>query len=654
MLFSIVLVAMFTGVSSGAVSSEDIAKIQNAAPEKATATPKEPRKLLVFSLCKGYTHSSIPYWDKALEIMGNKTGAYKAEFGWGQDMHVFGCGDSGSIGGNLGQFDAIVLNNCTNLEFTPEQRKGLMKFVKSGKGIFGIHAALDNFYDWPEAARMMGGQFCGDPWSAEGTWKIKIDQPANPLMAAFDGKAFRIRDKILRTAAPFYSRDNQLVLMSLDMSDPTTRNVKDIKLADMDTGISWVKNYGKGRIFYGALGYNPQTTWNPAVLRHYLDGIQFVLGDLPVDATPESNLQTLSSSSWEKQTVLISRQADQTVVRSFQGNKTLFKNADPQLAIEWGMANARTTVVLAGKYVVSDRIDVPRDDVTLIVDQGAELSLSPDESQYTLEIKWRPLDRAGYLIPIIYNHGRDDFRLINFGKVFHHSRQADGQRLGVTTCPVFFDGRSQPTIAGRTGGRGDQTCGIKGGLLLVTGSMVGQNLWLVDSREIRVPIVAADCGGDAVLVIEGCESCDLGMIVNLANEPGGQTGETLDLNGRSWGITMERIIGERSHEIIDYNESHVTVGEVVFVGKPRKFFGHTHGGSGVRFTNKPSFNSASLDMKQQTILADAVGAIIKNEVPKLPDALPRFTVKSTVEVTLKDGSKKEYTKEVEIDLRTAR
>jgi len=31
------------------------------------------------------------------------------------------------------------------------------------------------------------------------------------------------------------------------------------------------------------------------------------------------------------------------------------------------MANARTTIVLAGKCVVADRIDIPRDDVTLII-----------------------------------------------------------------------------------------------------------------------------------------------------------------------------------------------------------------------------------------------------------------------------------------------
>jgi len=81
--------------------------------------------------------------------------------------------------------------------------------------------------------------------------------------------------------------------------------------------------------------------------------------------------------SWKEDTVLISPQGDQTVVRPVEGNEVLFKNADPQLAIEWGLTRARTAVVLAGKYVVSDSIDVPRDEVTLIVGPGAEISLNP-------------------------------------------------------------------------------------------------------------------------------------------------------------------------------------------------------------------------------------------------------------------------------------
>jgi len=32
------------------------------------------------------------------------------------------------------------------------------------------------------------------------------------------------------------------------------------------------------------------TYWNPAVLQHYLDGLQYALGDLKADATPSSEI----------------------------------------------------------------------------------------------------------------------------------------------------------------------------------------------------------------------------------------------------------------------------------------------------------------------------------------------------------------------------
>ncbi len=75
--------------------------------------------------------------------------------------------------------------------------------------------------------------------------------------------------------------------MSLDVSDPATRNAKGFKPTDTDTGISWVKTVGKGRIFYCSLGHNNHIFWNRAILRHYLDGIQFAFGDYKVDTKPK-------------------------------------------------------------------------------------------------------------------------------------------------------------------------------------------------------------------------------------------------------------------------------------------------------------------------------------------------------------------------------
>jgi type 1 glutamine amidotransferase len=270
-----------------ALTFEEVQKIENAAPAKATVEPLKPRKLLVFWLCNGFFHKSIPLCNKAIEYMGQKTGAYTTVIT--NDMSIF-------RPENLKQFDAVLFNSTTHLAFNPDKTpvlcKSLMDFVRGGKGIVGIHAATDNFYEWPEAQEMMGGKFTGHPWTAGGTWAVKIDAPDHPLMAVFKGKGFKINDEIYRTEPPLYSRDKQLVLMSLDMSDPTTRNVKGFKPTDVDTGITWIKTWGKGRVFYCSLGHNDHIYWNPAILQLYLDGIQFAFGDYKVDTKPRGTLSS--------------------------------------------------------------------------------------------------------------------------------------------------------------------------------------------------------------------------------------------------------------------------------------------------------------------------------------------------------------------------
>jgi len=269
-------------------SEEEIKKMEEAMPAKAVVEPNKPRKLLVIDILGqgAYRHSSIPYWNKALEIMGEKTGAFTAVVS--SDINMFSAE-------NLAQFDAVCLNNSVSLPLspdkTPELCKALMDFVKGGKGIMAIHAGTDTFYTgayvWPEGSEMLGGKFSGHPWTAGNTeWAVKIDEPDNPLMVPFKGEGFKLIDEIYRTEPPLYSRDKQLVLMSLDMSDETTKG-RAQKPTDADTGISWIKNWGEGRVFYCSLGHVHDVTWTAPILEHYLRGIQFALGDLKVDATPK-------------------------------------------------------------------------------------------------------------------------------------------------------------------------------------------------------------------------------------------------------------------------------------------------------------------------------------------------------------------------------
>ena len=256
-----------------------IERIEAAAPAEAVAKPRAPRRILVFWRCEGFFHvEGIAGGNHALACMGRRTGAYTADFS--DDYSVFDPDQ-------LAKYDAIVLNNTTHLKLPDAAKKqALLDFVQKGKGLVGIHAATDCFYDWPEAATMVGGLFDGHPWGAGGTWAFKIEEPTHTLNRAWGGKGFKLKDEIYQFKAP-YTRADRRVLVSLDLSDPATAAVKDgVKRTDGDFAVAWIKKQGLGRIFYCSLGHADNVFQDAGVLRFYLDGIQYALGDLEADASP--------------------------------------------------------------------------------------------------------------------------------------------------------------------------------------------------------------------------------------------------------------------------------------------------------------------------------------------------------------------------------
>ena len=101
---------------------------------------------------------------------------------------------------------------------------------------------------------------------------------------------------------PPYSRKKVRVLLTLDLTqtpepteDPKSAWLRpSVKRLEESTGrkeypISWIKAYGKGRVFYFSEGVQRTPYFSPLFLRYLLAGIQFAAGDL----TPsETNLDT--------------------------------------------------------------------------------------------------------------------------------------------------------------------------------------------------------------------------------------------------------------------------------------------------------------------------------------------------------------------------
>ncbi|MFQ6130652.1 MAG: ThuA domain-containing protein [Armatimonadota bacterium] len=273
------LIACGTGKRAEAADEVDEAtaqKIAEAVPQQATVKPAKPRKLLVLSY---QSHNAGRFaGDKALEIMAERTGAFELTFVRDRDKLP-----EVVVPEYLSQFDAVCVNNSTGGQGQATNGKDLVEnldaYVRAGGGLVGFHAATDNRF-----GKVFGGFFSGHPWHMNVA--VKVDDPEHPLCKAFEGRGFMVTDEIYEFNKGEYSRERLRVLLSLDMSKTPDQG----KREDKDHAVAWVKSHGQGRVFYGSLGHRAEIFWNPTIMRFYLDGIQFALGDLAADTTPSANL----------------------------------------------------------------------------------------------------------------------------------------------------------------------------------------------------------------------------------------------------------------------------------------------------------------------------------------------------------------------------
>jgi len=275
------------------VSPVLLKKVEAALPDKAPVQPKGPHKVLIFSKTNGFRHGSIPVGVAAVTLLGEKTGAYTS---------VQSEDDAYFEPAKLKEFDAVIMLNTTMEIFRPAKmptdaksrdlalereamlKQSLVDFVKGGGGLAGIHAATDTYHNWGEYNRMMGGTFAGHPWHK--SVPVTNLAPDHPLNQMFKGKGFEVVDEIYQFRQDTALPTDRKMLLALDggRMDVSRGNRKDGLYP-----ISWLSTYGKGHTFYCSLGHNDHIFFNPAILQHYLAGIQYALGDLPADATPTAS-----------------------------------------------------------------------------------------------------------------------------------------------------------------------------------------------------------------------------------------------------------------------------------------------------------------------------------------------------------------------------
>jgi hypothetical protein len=184
---------------------------------------------------------------------------------------------------NLGRYQAVMFYTTGELPISDGDKAALLQFVRDGGGFVGVHCASDTFYTYPEYGEMVGGYFDGHPWHQE--VRVEVEDRAHPTTFHL-GHHFDIADEIYQFRAFDRTRVHVLLRLSAHGIDLALG-----KRQDKDYAISWCREFGKGRVFYTALGHRPEVWRDARFMTHLLAGVRWtldgggVLGRAPAGAT---------------------------------------------------------------------------------------------------------------------------------------------------------------------------------------------------------------------------------------------------------------------------------------------------------------------------------------------------------------------------------
>jgi len=275
-------------------TKEWVQKIEKLAPAKPEVKPQKARKVLVFDKFTGFNHWVTPHTSQVIKVLGEKSGAYETEIT--KDVYCLEAK-------NLKKYDMIVLNNNCSVSprrdlildlldedksLSEEQKKkkaaeleeNLINYVKKGGGLMVVHGAIVMQNNSMPFSEMCGGSFDYHPRQQEIT--LQLVDPKHPLVKAFEGKPFvHVDEPYLFNKA--YEKKNFKPLLYMD-TDKLTGKKNPIE--ENIRYVSWIKKHGKGRVFYVSPSHNAQSFEDVRMLKFFLDGAQYAIGDLKCDDSP--------------------------------------------------------------------------------------------------------------------------------------------------------------------------------------------------------------------------------------------------------------------------------------------------------------------------------------------------------------------------------
>jgi type 1 glutamine amidotransferase len=255
---------------------------------------KTPRRLLFFTRSVGFEHPVVHVKDGKPCYAETILQPICKEHGWElvatKDGRLF-------TPENLAKFDALLFYTQGDLEaesrldhsppMAKEGKQALLDAVKGGKGFVGFHCASDTFHSpgaqWeaqPAGQRdpyidMVGGEFIVH--QSQQATTMKVADPKFPGAGSL-GDGFKMLEEWY--SLKNFADDLHVLLVN------ETEGMHDKCYERPPYPATWIRNYGKGRVFYTSMGHREDVWTRPEFQSIVIGGITWAVGDAKADTTP--------------------------------------------------------------------------------------------------------------------------------------------------------------------------------------------------------------------------------------------------------------------------------------------------------------------------------------------------------------------------------
>lgn len=157
---------------------------------------------------------------------------------------------------DLSKYDVLVLYDMVQ-KITDAQKKNLLKFIESGKGLVVLHHALGSYQDWPDYKKIVGGKFY--------TAAREEDGEKHPVSGYTHDVKVRVnfadpRHPIVQGLSPFDIMDE---VYSKYYVSPEVKPLLTVAHPLSDNVIGWTHLCGKAPVVYILLGHGASAFKDP-------------------------------------------------------------------------------------------------------------------------------------------------------------------------------------------------------------------------------------------------------------------------------------------------------------------------------------------------------------------------------------------------------